>query len=103
MPTTCRIPFAIVLVTVVAAGSAGAAKASYGWPVKPFDRPHPVRGNFGDPRTVFVGPPTRRTLLAAGGSFQFHFGVDISAPNGAAVYPVESGVVARVTGEEIVV
>ena len=64
---------------------AAASPAGYGWPVKPFDREHPVRGNFGDPRTVFAGPPTRRTLMAAGGSFQFHFGVDISAPNGTAV------------------
>lgn len=79
------------------------AAAAYGWPVKPFHEEHPVRGNFGDPRTIFAGPPTRRTLLTAGGRFQFHFGVDISAPNGTAAYPVEPGVVTRVTGEEIVV
>jgi len=79
------------------------AAASYGWPVKPFDREPPVRGNFGDPRTVFHGPPSRRTLLTAGGLFQFHFGVDISAPNGTAAYPVEDGVVTRVRADEIVV
>ncbi|HEX3057270.1 MAG TPA: hypothetical protein VHP82_14150 [Gaiellaceae bacterium] len=92
--------------TVAAAlffGVAHPAAAAYGWPVKPFDHEHPVRGNFGDPRTVFLGPPTRRTLLTAAGSFQFHFGVDISAPNDTPVYPVESGVVTRVTDEEIVV
>jgi hypothetical protein len=55
-----------------------------------------VRGGFGDPRTVFSGPPTQRTLLAGGGNFQFHDGIDISAPDGTAVYPVESGTVASV-------
>ena len=33
---------------------------SYGWPVKPFNRQHPVRGSFGDPRSVFRGTPTLR-------------------------------------------
>jgi hypothetical protein len=103
MSTPHRIPFAIAAAAIAAAGFAGAARAAYHWPVEPFDREHPVRGNFGDPRTVFDGPPGRRTLLTAAGSFQFHFGVDISAPNGTAVYPVESGVVEKVTDEEIVV
>jgi hypothetical protein len=85
------------------AQQAAASPGGYGWPVKPFHAEHPVRGNFGDPRTVFDGPPTARTLMSAGGRFQLHFGVDISAPNGTAVYPVESGVVTRVTDEEIVV
>ncbi len=85
------------------AQQAAATPGGYGWPVKPFHREHPVRGNFGDPRTVFDGPPTRRTLMSAGGRFQLHFGIDISAPNGTAAYPVESGVVTRVTEEEIVV
>jgi hypothetical protein len=85
----------------LSAGTAGAhipeaAAGSYGWPVKPFDQPHPIRGGFGDPRTVFLGPPTKRTLMESGGSFQFHFGVDISAPDGTAVYPVESGTVSSV-------
>jgi hypothetical protein len=72
---------------------------AYGWPVKPFDQPHPVRGSFGDPRTVFAGPPNQRTLMSGTGSFQFHFGVDIAAPDGTAVYPVESGTVTDVTGD----
>jgi hypothetical protein len=50
---------------------------SYGWPVKPFDRQHPVRGFFGDPRT----------------SEAFHFGIDISAPDGTLVYAIEAGTV----------
>src|SRR3954447_23126810 len=74
----------------------GAAPYSYGWPVKPFDREYPVRAILGDPRTLFRGPPTVDTLLHAGGSFSFHQGIDISAPNGADVYPVMSGVVVEV-------
>jgi hypothetical protein len=50
----------------------------YGWPVKPFDRMHPVRGYFNDPRI-------------SGGSRAFHFGIDISARDGTAVYAVEAG------------
>lgn len=75
------------------AGAAGPAPtaASYGWPVKPFDRAHPVRGNFGDPRTTFNGPPTQAGLLTSPGIFAFHFGVDISAPDGTPVYAVRSG------------
>lgn len=52
-----------------------------------------MRGLFGDPRTVFAGPPTLATLMNGGGTFSFHSGVDISAPNGTAVYPVASGTV----------
>jgi len=77
--------------------------ASYGWPVKPFDRPHPVRGSFGDPRTVFAGPPTQRTLFSGAGDFQFHDGVDISAPDGTAVYPVASGTVGAVLKDWVAV
>jgi hypothetical protein len=83
--------------TASAHPGAASTLSPYGWPVKPFDRPHPIRGNFGDPRTVFAGPPTQRTLLAGDGAFQFHDGVDIAAPDGTAVYPVESGTVVMVT------
>jgi len=83
--------------------SAPAGKAAdssaYGWPVKPFDKQHPVRGSFGDPRTVFSGPPTRRTLMSGAGQFSFHTGVDISAPDGTAVYPVVSGTVSNTDPE----
>jgi len=75
---------------------AGSAPFAYGWPVKPFDREHPVRAILGDPRTIFKGPPTVKALLHAGGSFSFHQGIDISAPNGTDVYPVMSGVVTAV-------
>jgi len=53
---------------------------AYRWPVKPFDRQHPVRGFFGDPR-----------IANHGESRQFHFGIDISAPNGTAVYATLTG------------
>src|SRR5476649_1862687 len=54
--------------------------APYCWPLEPFDTAHPVRAYFNDPRI-------------AGTSEAFHFGVDISAPNGTPVYAVEAGVV----------
>jgi murein DD-endopeptidase MepM/ murein hydrolase activator NlpD len=71
--------------------------SGYGWPVKPFHVPHPVRGNFGDPRTTFRGPATPETLMRGDGVFAFHFGIDVSVPDGTAVYPVASGV-ARLCG-----
>ena len=52
---------------------------SYGWPLKPFDRQHPVRGYFNDPRN-------------GERSNAFHFGVDIAAADGTAVYAVEGGI-----------
>ena len=74
---------------------------SYPWPVWPFDIAHPVRGNFGDPRTVFrEGGPNSAD---AHGSFVFHNGVDIEAKAGRNVYPVVSGIVTHVREDEIVV
>jgi murein DD-endopeptidase MepM/ murein hydrolase activator NlpD len=60
--------------------------SAYGWPVKPFHRQHPVRGYFGDPR---IGPDDDGTIHRT-----FHFGVDVSAPDGTLVYATASGVVA---------
>lgn len=54
---------------------------SYCWPVEPFDRQHAVRGFFCDPR---VGDH---------GSKAFHFGIDVSAPDGTPVYAVRAGAV----------
>jgi hypothetical protein len=75
---------------------------AYGWPVRPFNKPHPVRANFGDPRTVFVDP-----FLGGGidgpGSFSFHNGVDISAPGGTPVYAVRSGIAHIISGSMVVV
>jgi murein DD-endopeptidase MepM/ murein hydrolase activator NlpD len=73
------------------------SSGGYGWPVKPFDQQHPVRGSFGDPRTVFRGVPTVRGLLTSDGAFSYHQGIDVSAPDGTSVYPVRSGVVRIVT------
>ena len=53
---------------------------TYGWPLAPFDRVHPVRAHFNDPRID--------GLVRA-----FHFGVDISGANGTAVHAVRAGVV----------
>ena len=69
---------ALVAGCVAALGAPSLAHA-YHWPLKPFDRQHPVRGAFDDPRL--------------GGTF--HFGVDISAADGAAVYAVAPGTVFR--------
>src|SRR6266508_428010 len=76
---------------VVAAGLAAlalaapsfAAAGSYGWPLKPFDRQHPVRAFFGDPR-IGIGSDGKI-------SHQLHFGIDISAPDGTAVYATQNG------------
>jgi hypothetical protein len=102
MTTSAPARFGLTLLfLLISAAVATPAQAAYHWPVKPFNREHPIRGSFGDPRTLFFGPPTARTLASGAGKFQFHFGVDISAPNGTLVYPVQSGVVTRVTDEEI--
>jgi murein DD-endopeptidase MepM/ murein hydrolase activator NlpD len=66
------------------AASAATRTASYGWPVKPFHTQHPVRGFFGDPR-IGMTPKGMRS--------SFHFGIDISCPNGTAVYATLDGVV----------
>jgi len=50
----------------------------YSWPLQAFDRAHPVRACFNDPRI-------------SGPSKAFHFGIDVSAPNGTPVYAVEAG------------
>lgn len=91
--------FTLALGTPVIRTAAAAAKTSphaYGWPVKPFDRQHPIRGGFGDPRTLFNVPPTHDGLYHGAGQFTFHEGIDISAADGTAVYPVEDGLVTTV-------
>jgi murein DD-endopeptidase MepM/ murein hydrolase activator NlpD len=57
------------------------AALSYGWPLQPFDQQHPVRSFFDDPRQ-------EGTQAAS-----FHFGIDISAPDGTPVYAVADGTV----------
>ena len=91
MATSCALPVRRRLAASrccaapsrLAAPHAVPTAGSYGWPVKPFDRQHPVRGFFGDPRIgeAADGHVDRQT---------FHFGIDISAPNGTAVYATAS-------------
>ena len=79
------------VVTLCAAGVAAllapAFAHAYGWPIRPFDEQHAIRGAFDDPHSG-LGP---------GGLLErsFHFGVDISAPTGTPVYAVEPGTVYR--------
>lgn len=75
----------------------------YAWPILPFEEAHPIRANFGDPRTRFDGPDTAETLLEGEGTFSFHQGVDISAPDGSPVYAVASGQVTRARGGRVTV
>jgi hypothetical protein len=90
----------------IAAGAAGTAtvpESGFPWPVQPFDQAHPVRSTFGDPRTRFRGPPVPETLSSGAGTFSFHRGVDIVAPDGTAVYPVRSGIAHLQGGRTVVV
>lgn len=77
--TAARHKLVAVAIFVAALAVAAPANASYGWPLQPFHAQHPVRAYFGDPRI-------------AGPSHTVHFGIDISGPNGAAVYATLDGV-----------
>jgi hypothetical protein len=83
----------------LALGASGRAQA-YPWPIKPFKRQHPIRANFGDPRTRFWN-----TMLTNGlegpGMFQFHNGIDIAAPGDTPVYPVASGIARLIDGAAV--
>jgi hypothetical protein len=84
-------------------GRASAAPTAYHYPIKPFLLQHPIRGNFGDPRTVATesafGADTRRSA----GSFTFHNGVDIFARTGTPVYPVATGTARIGYADEVIV
>ena len=77
--TAARHKLVAVAIVIAAFSTAAPANASYGWPLQPFHKQHPVRGFFGDPRI-------------AGSSHTVHFGIDISGPNGTAVYATLDGV-----------
>lgn len=70
------------------------ARPTYGWPLKPFNRPHPVRAYLNDPR-----------ISEDGSSKSFHFGIDIGVPEKTPVpvYAVESGTARLVNGFAIMV
>jgi hypothetical protein len=72
------------LLPALAALAGPPSAAAYGWPVRPFNRAHPIRAAFGDPR-YHVGAESQVSA--------FHFGVDVVAPDGTAVYAVEPGYV----------
>ena len=79
------------------------SRLAYGWPVRPFDRQHPIRGNFGDPRTISESPRLGSDTSLSAGSYSFHNGIDIAAPAGTPVYPVVSGIVSIRSSDELVV
>jgi hypothetical protein len=54
-------------------------RPGYGWPIKPFNSQHPVRAYLNDPRN------------GHGDAKSFHFGIDVTAPTGTAVYAVAAG------------
>jgi hypothetical protein len=80
-----------LLVVAVACLAAAPSVLAYGWPLKPFHQAHPIRGNFGDPRTIF-SDPFAPNGVNGGCACSFHNGLDISGEPGQAVYPVVSGV-----------
>jgi hypothetical protein len=94
---------ALVISLVRPATRASAAGHGYNWPVKPFDTPHPVRANFGDPRTTFAGPPTPSGLMTSSGIFALHFGIDIATADGTPVYPVRSGIATLINARVVAV
>ena len=80
----------LAVVSLLGRARPGGRRVAYSWPFRPFDRQHPIRGFFGDPRTVY-----ENGILAGAfdgpGFFSFHQGVDISAPDGTPIYAVENG------------
>jgi murein DD-endopeptidase MepM/ murein hydrolase activator NlpD len=86
-PLTALALFAFVLALAPSA-------SAYGWPLRPFAKPHPIRATFGDPR-FHLGA---ESALSA-----FHFGVDIVARDGAPVYAVEPGVVVRRRADSVTI
>jgi hypothetical protein len=71
---------------------------AYQWPLKPFDRQHPIRGAFGDPRSL------RGTVDTTWNNpLSFHDGVDIQARDGTPVYAIHSGIASITNAEAVAV
>jgi hypothetical protein len=83
-----RLSFVLFVALFCCAGSASA----YPWPFKPFDAQHPIRGFFGDPRTVYENGILSGAFDGPG-FISFHQGVDIAAANGTPIYAVANGTV----------
>src|ERR671911_2117337 len=83
-PSIRRLGLTVALAFATLAAPDASSAASYGWPLRPFDQQHPVRGFFGDPR---IGESADGHIE----SKTFHFGIDISAADGTAVYATASG------------
>jgi len=92
----------LFILTFALALVASTNASAYPWPIKPFHQQHPIRADFGDPRTRFWN-----TMLTDGlqgpGLFQFHNGIDIAAPEGTPVYPIVSGTVKLIDGAAVLV
>jgi murein DD-endopeptidase MepM/ murein hydrolase activator NlpD len=84
----------VALVAVLAALGAPRTAGAYCWPVRPFHKPHPIRGAFDDPRFHLGGE---------GALSSFHFGVDIVARDGTPVYAVAPGFVRRHGDSDVIV
>ncbi len=87
-------------------------QTTFGWPVRPFHRAHPLRAVFGEPRAVLgLDLPLRGeqralalermdqvaplTALSDRARRVLHTGVDVIAPDGTPVYAVRPGVARR--------
>lgn len=81
-----RRSLVVALVALAAAVQAPAGLASYPWPLRPFGKPHAIRGYFNDPRLDFVGDEIESS---------FHFGIDIAAADKVRVFAVAGGIVSR--------
>ena len=103
----CRRPFSSSATRILVAAIGAAAVAltlpalasasySYGWPIKPFGQAHPVRGQLNDPRMNGAD-------FYSSSSHSFHFGLDIAAPDGKAVYAVAPGWVRYLSSSAIAV
>lgn len=97
------LAFLLVPCTQLAAGAHSSSPFAYHWPIKPFERQHPIRGAFGDPRLVTRDQPFGWSGPNQPNAHSFHNGIDIVAAPGTPVYPVVSGRVTRANTGQIVV